>query len=88
MITVYVLRSLKDGKLYIGMTENLDARLKRHEQGKTPSTRNRRPLVLLHSEEFENRQQARRREKYLKSGPDHKELVDILAEGRVPTIYR
>jgi putative endonuclease len=88
MITVYVLRSLKDGKLYIGMTENLDARLKRHEQGKAPSTRNRRPLVLLHSEEFENRQQARRREKYLKSGPGHKELIDILAEGRVPTIYR
>jgi putative endonuclease len=86
MIIVYVLRSLKDSKLYVGMTENLEARLKRHEQGKVPSTRNRRPFVLLHNEEFEDRLQARKREKYLKSGPGHRELSHILIERRVPTL--
>ena len=85
---VYVLRSLKDGKLYIGMTENLESRLKRHEQGKVPSTRHRRPLQLLHTETLENRLQARKREKYLKSGPGHLELSKILYESRVPISSR
>ena len=85
MFFVYVLKSLKDNKLYIGMTENVEARLIRHNQGKVPSTKYRRPLQLLHTEEYPNRQQARKREKFLKSGPGHRELYKLLTKGRVPT---
>ena len=86
MFIVYILRSLKDNNLYIGMTKNISERLGRHEKGRVPSTRNRRPLVLLHTEEYLDRLQARKREKYLKSGPGHRELTQLLLERRVPTL--
>jgi putative endonuclease len=85
MITVYVLQSLKDGRNYVGMTDKLKERIKRHNQGKVPSTRNRRPLALLYTEELDDRLSARKREKYFKSGPGHRELQSILAGRRVPT---
>jgi putative endonuclease len=66
------------------MTENVEARLKRHESGKVRSTRSRKPFRLIHTEEYPDRQQARKREKYLKSDPGHWELAMILTEGRVP----
>jgi putative endonuclease len=68
------------------MTKNISERLSRHEKGWVPSTKNRRPLVLLHTEEYSDRLQARKREKYLKSGPGHCELTQILLERRVPTL--
>jgi putative endonuclease len=37
-------------------------------KGVTPSTRSRRPFVLIFREACESRQEARRREKYYKSG--------------------
>ncbi|MEK6570515.1 MAG: GIY-YIG nuclease family protein, partial [Bacteroidota bacterium] len=47
---VYVLRSLKDGKLYIGQTNNLQERLLRHNHGRVKSTKGRRPLQLIYFE--------------------------------------
>jgi putative endonuclease len=88
MFIVYILRSLKDNNLYIGMTKNISERLSRHEKGRIPSTRNRRPLALVHTEEYSDRLQARKREKYLKSGPGHRELTQLLLERRVPTSSR
>ena len=76
--SVYVLRSLKDGKLYIGMTTDLQRRLQEHNHGKNPSTRHRRPLVLLHTEVYPTRAEAAKRERFLKSGPGHKFLKTIL----------
>jgi putative endonuclease len=86
MFFVYVLKSLKDSKLYIGMTENVEARLIRHNQGKVPSTKYRRPFQLLHSEKYLTREEARKRERYLKSGLGHKELSKVLSQGRAPTM--
>jgi putative endonuclease len=88
MFFVYVLKSLKDGDLYIGMSEDVEARLIRHNQGKVPSTKYRRPFQLLHTEEYPDRQQARKREKFLKSGPGHRELYKLMATRRVPTSSR
>ncbi|MGA9363454.1 MAG: GIY-YIG nuclease family protein [Bacteroidota bacterium] len=64
---VYVLRSLKDGKLYIGQTNNLQDRLLRHNQGRVKSTKSRRPFVLAHVEKVPTRSEARQREDFLKS---------------------
>ena len=44
---VYVLRSDQDGKLYIGISKNVDARLKRHNGGFVVSTKHRRPFQLV-----------------------------------------
>ncbi|MCK9220791.1 MAG: GIY-YIG nuclease family protein, partial [Bacteroidales bacterium] len=50
------------------MTDNLDRRFKEHNSGKTKSTRFYRPWDMLFFESFENRSEARKREKYLKTG--------------------
>jgi putative endonuclease len=67
MYYVYVLVSLRDGKRYVGMTENLERRFAEHCRGSTPSTRHRRSLVLVYSERHSDRHQARARENYFKT---------------------
>jgi putative endonuclease len=64
---VYILKSTKDNKFYIGQTNNLENRLLRHNSGKVTATRNRRPFILVYKEEYASRAEAMQREKYLKS---------------------
>lgn len=74
---VYVLRSMKDKKRYIGLTNNLDNRIKLHNNGSVDATRNRRPLELIYFEKFEERTEAAKREKFLKSGKGREFLKSI-----------
>ena len=78
MFTVYVLKSEKDLKRYIGFTEDLDRRLFDHTNGLVKSTRNRRPLVLIYKEEFTDKMEAQVREKFFKSGQGRVFLNSIL----------
>ena len=64
---VYILRSLKDGKYYIGSTSNLAARIAYHNAGKHRSTRYRIPFILVYSEEFPDIGEAEKRERQIKS---------------------
>ena len=64
---VYVLRSQKDGKNYMGYTDDLFLRFESHNSGKVKSTRHRRPLTLIYFEGCLNQQDATRRERYLKT---------------------
>ena len=65
--TIYILCSEKDKKLYVGCTSNIKDRLKLHQAGLVPATRNRRPLVHIHGEQFEDKRDAFNRERFLKS---------------------
>jgi len=64
---IYILRSIKDGKMYTGYTKNLKLRFDLHKQGKVFSTKDRRPLKLIYFEGCLSQQDATHREKYLKS---------------------
>jgi putative endonuclease len=64
---VYILRSLKDSKYYIGSTSNLEARIAFHNAGKQRSTRYRIPFILVYSEEFAEKGEAEKRERQIKS---------------------
>lgn len=78
---VYVLYSLKDEKFYIGRPFDLCRRIERHNKGWVKSTKNRRPLKLIHCEVFEKAKEAFLREKELKalsSGKFKKELRNKL----------
>lgn len=66
--TVYILKSTKDNKRYIGCTKNILRRLDEHNNGLVNSTRNRRPLELIYNEEFKNKADAFARERFFKSG--------------------
>jgi putative endonuclease len=68
MFYTYVLKSLKDKKLYIGWTTDLKKRIYNHNDGKVISTKNRTPLKLVYYEACLNRDDAISREKALKTG--------------------
>ena len=67
MYFVYILKSEKDNKLYVGYSKNLDSRINQHNEGLVASTENRRPLHLIYFEACLNQQDATHREKYLKT---------------------
>ena len=69
MYTVYVLRSLKHQKRYVGLTgKSADERLHEHLSGTNQWTRQNGPFVLIHTEPFVDKSSAQKRERFLKSG--------------------
>ncbi len=64
---VYILKSLRDLKYYIGETHDIQARLEYHNAGKQRSTKHRIPFTLVYSEIFATRTEALQREKLVKS---------------------
>ena len=66
MFFVYILKSLKDKKLYFGYTGNLRKRLKEHNSGLVPSTKKRKPFKLVYAECYTSEKDARHREYNLK----------------------
>lgn len=72
MYFVYLLKSLKDDKHYIGQTDNVDNRLYEHNSGKVTSTKYRRPLILVGYKEFKTRSEAMNFEYSLKQHSDKK----------------
>ncbi len=75
----YVLLSEKDRKFYIGSTRDLRERMREHNQGRVRSTAYRRPLRLIYYEACLNVDDARRRERYLKTGRGGRYLKQRLA---------
>lgn len=65
---VYVLLSKIDNKLYTGYTNDLKQRLQKHNAGKVQTTRHRRPLGVIYYEAYLDEQDARKRERFFKSG--------------------
>ncbi|PIS42046.1 MAG: excinuclease ABC subunit C [Candidatus Kerfeldbacteria bacterium CG08_land_8_20_14_0_20_40_16] len=66
MYYLYLLKSKKDKRLYIGFTNNLKRRLKQHNRGEVISTKGRRPLELVYYEAYSSKKDAMKREKNLK----------------------
>ena len=75
---VYVLFSLKDKKFYVGFTADLKERFKKHQNGEVISTKHRRPLILIHYEYFVDKDDAKAREIFLKSGFGREQLRQSL----------
>lgn len=68
----YILRCA-DGTYYCGWTNNLDRRLKAHNEGKGAKyTRSRRPVALVYYEAFSTKEEAMRREYEIKQLPRKK----------------
>ncbi len=75
---VYILEC-GDLSLYVGSTNNLDKRLKQHNESKSAAhyTKIRRPVKLVYSEIFLTLREARRREYELKSWKRERKLALI-----------
>ncbi len=68
MYYVYALESLERKYIYVGLTNNIERRTKQHQNGKERTTAVYRPFKLIFKKGFSTRVEARKREKYLKSG--------------------
>jgi len=64
---VYILQNER-GYKYVGLTDDIDDRLARHNREEIPSTSKYRPWKMIHFSAFEMRKKAAEYEKYLKSG--------------------
>jgi len=79
MYYVYVLKSLKNNKRYIGHTgKNPQLRTKEHNAGSNQYTKGNRPYELVYSERHGSEDFAIKREKFLKSGAGRRVLNRIL----------
>lgn len=68
MYYVYLLESQKDQGWYIGYTGDLRERISEHNRRTSKSTKSRVPFKLLYYEACLNKEDAKAREKYLKTG--------------------
>ena len=82
MGNVYVLRSLKTGKKYVGSTSwSPEERLLQHNAGKVPWTRAHKPLELIYSENLQSDELAQKRERFFKTGKGRL-VLDSLLRGK------
>ena len=65
MYFAYIIKS-KEGRLYIGSTNNIDKRLNEHNSGKSFWTKRYHDWQLVYKEEFQTRTEAIKREKSIK----------------------
>lgn len=78
MYYTYVLRSKKDSKWYTGYSDDLRKRFSEHNSGKIFSTKSRGPFELIYYEACLSEEDAKHRERYLKSGMGKRYLKNIL----------
>jgi putative endonuclease len=74
---VYAIKSLIKTYIYVGLTSSIEKRIQQHNRGRNRSTKAYKPFKLIHSETFYTREEARKREIYLKSGVGKEFLKSI-----------
>ena len=83
MYYVYILL-LNNNTFYKGCTENLKRRISEHKYGKVLSTKDKRPVKLIHYECYLLKSDAERRERYLKTTEGkyflRQQIKDLLAK--------
>ena len=78
MFLIYILKSEKNGKYYIGSTSNLIKRLKKHNSGEVKSTKTLIPLKIVYTERYSTNSQARKRESYIKKRKSRKYVESLI----------
>ncbi len=77
---VYILRSSKDGRFYIGQTDCLIERLSAHNRGSVKSTKNRRPLELVYFETYNGKSEAVIKEAFIKSQKNTRRFLETVLD--------
>lgn len=77
MFYVYILKSEKDRRYYIGCTGNIVVRVTWHNDGKNKSTVHRRPLKLVYYESYASKKEALKRERQIKSYKGGNEFIKL-----------
>ena len=81
MYYIYVLKSEKDGNLYVGCTSNIENRVEYHNDGKVFSTKHRIPFKLIFTEEYQDKYEVYKKEIYYKTAKGKRELRSKFKSG-------
>ncbi len=81
--SVYILKSQKNGRYYIGSAENVARRVSQHNEGRVKATEFIRPLKLVFQQEYSDVTLARRIEYRLKALKRRDILERIIAERKI-----
>jgi putative endonuclease len=76
----YIIKSEVTKKLYIGQTNNVEARLKRHNKNRIFSTKHRGPWKLIFSRNFATCTESMKFERKLKSYKSRKYLLRTISD--------
>ncbi len=83
MYSVYILQSEKNGRYYIGSTNDLERRLAEHNAGKTKSLRFILPVRIVFTKEFKNSKNAISAEIKLKKFKNRHIIERIIKENKI-----
>lgn len=81
-VFVYILKSIKNNKYYIGSSFDVNKRFKQHNSGKVTYTKNNRPYALVFNQEFDNRIIARKVERKIKNWK-RKDFIDKIIKNQI-----
>ena len=86
MYFIYILKSLKNNKYYIGYSSDINRRLVEHNNGKSKYSKLYRPWVIYYFERFETEKEAMSRERQIKSWKSRKmiEKLKLMKIGTTP----
>jgi len=75
---LYILESQRDGSFYVGTTNNLEDRIRRHNEGRVKYTKAKGPWRLVYSEDHSNRSSAMKREYAIKRQKRKSYIMDLV----------
>jgi putative endonuclease len=84
--SVYIIRSEGFGKWYIGQTEDLESRLKKHNSGANISTRRGIPWILVAFKRLDKRSDAMVMERKLKNLKSRKKQMEFMLRNNFTVI--
>ena len=82
---VYILKSLKNNRFYIGSTTNLQRRLIEHNSGRSTYTSFTRPFELIFYQKFDSITIAKKIEFKIKQFKSKKVIINIIESGEIKT---
>ena len=80
MYFVYILQSERTGRFYIGQTQDVEDRVRRHNAGTQAGTKGHLPWQLVRVESFETRELAYAREREIKAKKNRKWIEWLLEQ--------
>jgi predicted GIY-YIG superfamily endonuclease len=70
--------------MYVGMSRDVDRRLREHNSGRSKYTSGHIPWIVIYTERYEGTAEARSREKYLKTSAGRRYLKKKFSAGSLP----
>ena len=88
MAFVYILQSKKNGKYYVGSTDNFTQRIKQHRAGQVHTTKRLLPVELVFKQDCKDVKIARYVEKRIKKLKRRDYIQKIVSDGYIKILHK